>query len=530
MPKYNLNALGSEEFEHLCQSLVQQVIGPGAKVYGMGSDGSREVTFSGRAPYPSATECWDGDWIFQAKFHDVQTLGPTKARQSLLRDLDTELSAIVHKYKHPCDNFILMTNVPLTPVFPKGIKDKIDQEILPRFRDAIRHIHVWGADELCRFLDGHPAVRTTYVSLLVGGDIVARLLGLLEARETDLDELMRLYCHGCFVHEQSAALDDAGDVEDKPVELERVFVDLDVKPSKPWSDPALAEHLPEWLKQATEDEERISALSYLLDDSLEGIVLVGGPGEGKSTLAQFIAQLHRGRLIGRLKQLTAGQKVLEPPFCRVPFRVLLKEYAQWVLSARAEPTTLFHYLAGELSRECGRNVEPEQVQQIVKNAPSLLILDGLDEVPEKALRQVIVNHIAAFVNQTREVLRGSLRVLATTRPYGYAEEFSALNYLHLGIQKLSAETAVRYARLWTEARERNVREGDRILKTLALCLEDRVVSVLTQTPLQVTILLVIIRARGMPPKQREELFERYMAVIYQREQKKRPEQIGRAHV
>ena len=48
MPKYNLDALGHEEFERLCQSLVQQVIGPGAKVYGMGSDGAREADFKVR--------------------------------------------------------------------------------------------------------------------------------------------------------------------------------------------------------------------------------------------------------------------------------------------------------------------------------------------------------------------------------------------------------------------------------------------------------------------------------------------------
>ena len=106
MPKYNLDALGQEEFEHLCQSLVQQIIGPGTKVYGMGSDGAREATFDGKAPYPSEEEQWDGRWIFQAKFHDVQHIGPKVARRSLLVDLDDELSKITEKYRHPCDNFI----------------------------------------------------------------------------------------------------------------------------------------------------------------------------------------------------------------------------------------------------------------------------------------------------------------------------------------------------------------------------------------------------------------------------------------
>ena len=152
-----------------------------------------------------------------------------------------------------------------------------------------------------------------------------------------------------------------------------------------------------------------------------------------------------------------------------------------------------------------------------------MILDGLDEVPEKKLRRRVLDNITSFVHQVKDILKGNLRVVATTRPYGYSQEFDPAHYLHLTLQKLSSEKASLYARRWTDAREPNPREANRIQKTFNMCLEDRVVSVLTQTPLQVTILLVIIRARGTPPKQREELFERYMDIIYQREQKKRPE-------
>jgi len=134
-----------------------------------------------------------------------------------------------------------------------------------------------------------------------------------------------------------------------------------------------------------------------------------------------------------------------------------------------------------------------------------------------------LDNITSFVSQTRDVLKGNLRVVATTRPYGYSQEFDPVHYLHLTLQKLSPKRALTYANRWTTVREPNPGEAERVQKTFGVCLKDRVVSVLTQTPLQVTILLVIIRARGTPPKQREELFERYMDIIYQREQKKRPE-------
>jgi hypothetical protein len=216
----------------MSQSILQKVIGPGVRVYGMGKDGSREATFSGKANYPSAAEQWDGNWIFQAKFHDVPQIGPKEARRQLLADLDDELSKIIHKYAHPCDNYILMTNVSLTPAFQVGVKDKVDREIVPKYTSSIRHIHVWGAEEIERFLDGNRDIATQYVELLSPGDIIARLMKMLDGPVQDLDETVRLYCQGCFDHEQYATLDDAGDLEDKRVPLQQVFVDLTVAPPR----------------------------------------------------------------------------------------------------------------------------------------------------------------------------------------------------------------------------------------------------------------------------------------------------------
>lgn len=524
MPKYNLNALEPLEFERICQSLVQQIIGPGSKIYGIGRNGAREATFAGKAPYPSLTEQWDGYWIFQAKYHDVTRMGPREARRQILADLDDELSRIVKTYKHPCDNYILLTNVSLTPVFQSGIKDIIDGKIIPKYRDSIKHIHVWGAEEICRFLDNHPNIRKTYAHLLVSGDIIASLLNIVEREKRDLDETVRLYCEGCFSHEKYAVLDDAGDVEDKRIALQRVFIDLNVKPFIVLGEPHITlEMLPPWLRQALDDEERTSVLSYMLDDSILGIVLIGGPGSGKSTLCQHVAQIHRARLLGRLTELRQNGRIEQYDCCipRIPFRVLLRDYAQWLSTQSSD--NLFDFIASLVSHEAAREVSSEDIQEILKSSSVLLILDGLDEVPEKKLRKRVIDNVITFIHQVRNVLKTDLRVIATTRPYGYSEDFDPTRFLHLNTERLTPTQAKNYVHLWTKAREPVPREADRIADTLKVCSQDKIVSVLTHTPLQVTILLVIIRARGTPPKQREELFERYMDIIYRREQKNRPE-------
>lgn len=72
MPNYDLDRIGSEEFEHLIQALLKRVVGPGTVTFGAGADGGREATFTGKASYPSPEKAWTGHWIFQAKYHNVR--------------------------------------------------------------------------------------------------------------------------------------------------------------------------------------------------------------------------------------------------------------------------------------------------------------------------------------------------------------------------------------------------------------------------------------------------------------------------
>lgn len=523
MPKYNLNALGDEEFERMCQGLLQQVIGPGVSIFGTGKDGAREATYEGKAPYPSDKDSWDGKWIFQVKFHDTDHIGIDKARKQIIPDLKKELEKITKKYKYKCDNYIFITNVSLTPVFQTGIKDKIDNEVIPLYNDEIK-IDVWGAEEVSRFLDEHTGIRTSYSQLLYAGEIIAELLGLVTKEKNDLEQLVKLFCEGCFEQEQYAQLDDAGDVDDKRIELQHIFIDLDLEPSQDCNFPPVKKSkLPHWLKEILDeildDNERFSALSYLLDDNIRDLVIVGGPGEGKSTLSQYTAQIYRSYLIGRLNELTENTEKFNEVFPRIPFRILLKEYAQW-LSNESNSQGLFKYLAHLVSQKSGIDTETSDIKSIIENNASILILDGLDEVPDKELKKAVLDNIRTFVNQVRNTLNGDMRVIATTRPHGYSDEFDTARYLHMNVKKLSTERALSYVNLWTKVREPDHNECERIRETFNICLDDDVVAVLTKTPLQVTILLIIIRARGSPPKQREELFERYMDIIYQREQKK----------
>ena len=142
MTRYNLNALGNTEFEHLFQSLLKKIIGPGTVTFGTGPDGGREATYFGTADYPSLSNRWQGYWIFQAKFHDT-TNDLSGARERILVDLQTELTKITQKYKHRCDNYVFCTNVPLSSVDQKGTHDRIEK-IAKGYKPTIKNIAIWG--------------------------------------------------------------------------------------------------------------------------------------------------------------------------------------------------------------------------------------------------------------------------------------------------------------------------------------------------------------------------------------------------
>ncbi|MFD6565166.1 NACHT domain-containing protein [Micromonospora profundi] len=520
MPRYNLNALGSDEFERLAQALLKKVIGNGTITFGAGRDGGREATFSGNAPYPSSTNRWSGEWIFQAKFHDTELLGTDKARRQVLTDLDAELDKIVNKYKIPCDNYILITNVPLTPTFKSGTIDKITNEVIPRYSEQIRNISVWGADDVNSFLAAHDSVRRSFLDFIVPGDLIASLLRKHHAEQGRVERTIRAYLQAVFTREQNAQLDQAGDVSDHPVKLQKVFFDLAAKPGDHRSSVGPAELMRS--KAVNWNYSRspaVNVVHFMLSEDCNRLVLVGGPGEGKSTLGQYLAQLHRGTLLQAVSDIALDDGYI-PALPRIPFRVILKDYGQWIAqrpSTDPSQGTLDKYICDHIEAATSRRISTTELHDVLSENPVLLVLDGLDEVTDTALKKNLLEKITEFTDRCEKILEVDLQVLATTRPTGYSDQFDPRRYLHLRLHKLKAKQVADYVSRWCKAKDFDDVKSKRILDGVHECLADAQISLLATTPLQVTILALIISSGGTPPRQREALFNEYLEVIYKRE-------------
>jgi shikimate kinase len=518
MPNYDLGRMGDEQFEHLIQALLKRVIGLGTTTFGAGPDGGREATFSGAAPYPSSQKGWTGSWIFQAKFHNIQRIGAEKARAAVISDLKSELHKICFKYKKKFDNYILATNVPLSSVDEVGTHDKIAADIIPEFTKHIKNIHVWGYDDLSRFLDVHSDVRQPYLHLITPGDLIAELMDRSLSAKSHLAETIQLYARASSETEQYSQLDQAGEIGEKPIPLRKVFVDLDVKVRND-KDLNVAIHNQPDISPDIVDairRERVSACLLLLKVQLPRIVLIGGPGQGKSTLGQFIAQIHRAYLLQKRDQINTDRNLL-PTAVRVPFRVILKDYAQRLSEAGAY--ALETYIAEIVSEKAGRAVTADQIQTVLKDNPCLLILDGLDEVTEETLRANMLQHVSTFVARA-ETLNANLQIIATSRQNNYSDQFDPTIYVHFALVTMDRKKVLEYTAKWTDAKGLDGAKAQFLKSSIKDCIEDRHFSPLMNTPLQVTIFILIILNGGTPPRQREELFNEYLEVIYKRERAK----------
>lgn len=160
--KYNLEQLGWFNFEQLVRTLFRQIVGNGLSTFSGSVDKGRDATFTGEATsFPSESDRWSGDWIFQVKHRAYSTRGAEDVRAELKRTLPTEIDRILNKYNHDCQIYVAITNCPLTAQFKDEITDLINST-----NDSLEHFAVLGEADLQELLDCHPRVVSAFPQIL----------------------------------------------------------------------------------------------------------------------------------------------------------------------------------------------------------------------------------------------------------------------------------------------------------------------------------------------------------------------------
>lgn len=578
---YDFSRFSTQSFERFSQSMAMAYFGPATQIFGAGADGAREATFEGNFPSFPTGKTTSGYVVLQAKY--------LKAPESSLDDLawlKRQADAEFKKFKsarrglRSPEYYVLVTNVALTPGAKNadgkygGTLDEMTT-YMERWKSelGVKEVWVWHRDVLTTLLDNSPEIRTTYSSWVLSGDVLSAALAQFKAPEfltviprVVRDELkdqrgIKTQDSG-QAHGQQIYIDDV--FVDLPLNAESLFdsfslaltederdIDLDVEPPSDDENDLLDDGEgddeyddvePEW------ESRRLNIVNHLMEKlgdkldqpkalrsrfkrrPLNRVVVLGGPGQGKSTIGQFLTQLLRARLISSgavvppeieavatatLARATAENIDLSGPL-RFPIHIALPRYADEISKAGDDAPSLLRYIAKQFSKLSDEEVNPAVLRDWIRHYPSLIILDGLDEVPRTGNRADVTRQIERLIADVHEAEADTL-VLVTSRPQGYLNDLDRAYWAHWSLADLDGANAIRFASRLGEVLVSDSTRRNEVLATMAEAAADPSTAPLMISPLQVSLLFALVLTRNDIPKDRWTLFERHYETLRDRE-------------
>ncbi|MGW6035971.1 NACHT domain-containing protein [Gordonia terrae] len=483
------------------------------------SDGGRDVTARGPDGAPGGT-------IYQVKWSKDRIKSPVAWLRAAV---EGEAESIERLVANGATRYVLMTCVAGTSTPDTGTIDRLDSEFAAlSTRFGITMEPLWQAD-IDGMVDGAPdAIKWSYQEMLAGPDLIRFLLhgSSVEGRAAEMRTTLLRVMKNQGVEDAKVKFSQA-DLDQTP--LAEVYVDVTAElVSGPRAAPDLA-------GLSTYQDRAVGALEYLLHTSMPYTVVRGEPGQGKSTLGQYLCQVHRAHILPEddVNEINAGN--YNPSEPRLPFRVDLRHYATWMEGfdpyddsphlvpgkrRRGVNKSLEHFLVDYCRYYSGgRTVNIEQIQDLLDRYPALIVLDGLDEVGDQRLRSQVVDEIDRLTRRLGAVRRRRTQMVVTTRPNSSSQpEPDKELFEYIRLEAMSPAMQTEYLRKWAAV---NGLPGPRRRKLTRVFLgrtAERHIAQLSANPMHLTILLYLINKRGEAvPSARTAIYSAYMDALMDRE-------------
>lgn len=534
---YPLEELSPRAFEQMTIAVCEEVFGPGLEAFGAGPDGGREATFRGLIRWgtePDDPNVWDGYTVIQAKQREHHSVDPANNLSWLLKQIDAELEKWLDMSSTRAsvpDHLLFVTNARISSAPGAGI-DRLTAHLAkwldnpasgdPRVtlrKRGLRQIRVWHRDKVNSLLTAHGSVRNGFRALLTAGDLLERLTQISDTlRPDELHPFLHTHAGAALSAERWVHFQEAGGSDRESVE--QIVIDLKTTDEDATESTVLSEIF-----------TRSSAvLKPMMADRVERphVVITGRAGSGKSTITKFVTQAFRSQFAAEESLPPTARHVREateaafrglgtdgPTGRRWPVLIRLTDFAAAI--GPSGDLMLLRFLADTISRRADIDIKPNVLKRWLTSWPSIIILDGLDEVTALEVRPRVLDAITYFVEDL-ENSNADLLCIVTTRPSSDAERFMPERFRQLNLTSLDRETAERYGRMVTQRRLADDPDRrDPLLASLERQFSLSTMQRLMKTPLQVLIMTIILERVGTLPSDRYQLYSQYFDTMYTRE-------------
>jgi hypothetical protein len=521
--KYDLARLGSDNFESLVSVLAKETIGKQPTDFRFGVYGGREGSFrSDIITWPAnlGSEVWTGVSVANIRFRDHTADVPAGTRWFMERTQEYLSSWQNAKYRNTgrrvnTSYTLFVTNAELLET--GGGLDSINQMIAEYSKTVkMKGWKIWHYRTICNLLDNSLSARKSFSGFIIPDNGILSLSNYRLGVSPTLGDAIKRQVVTELTADQWVRLSQVGNTPHDKLSLSNVGIDL----------PLISENR--------------NAVQYILDigDQVHGrdyaspsphTLLIGGPGQGKTTLGQLVCQAYRSALLPITSDLgNETSRLLRshrdglhrigirlPSYHRWPIRIDLGSYGD--AASSADQTSLLKYMAQKIGARTNTKIDASHLRNWLQIWPWLLVLDGLDEVASSTSRDILMDQIHNFTVDA-EMVKADVFIIATTRPQGYSGEFREDQYRRVSLAPLSSEQAISYAEILAEVRHSNDPEmREKVTERTRIAASEPFTARLMQTPLQVTIMAILLEARERAPQARYALFDAYYETIYSRE-------------